>query len=156
MELNFRSIGHVISPIKFPQREVKWEEIESRVVIDEEWAEALEGLEAFSHIWVLFYLHQAEEGRSFTAKIHPMGQKDLPLVGAFATRTPHRPNPIALTPVRLLSCEGNVLTVRGLDAYDGTPVLDIKPYLPPGDCIPQATAPDWVLTIQEKLGERDR
>lgn len=153
MEVNMRSIGHVISPVKFPQR-VKWEDLEAQVVIDPEWAEALEGIEEFSHIWILFGLHRAAEERRFAAKVHPMGQQDLPLVGALATRTPHRPNPIALTPVQLLRREGNVLTVRGLDAYDGAPILDIKPYLAPGDCIPEATAPDWVHTIQEKLEER--
>jgi tRNA-Thr(GGU) m(6)t(6)A37 methyltransferase TsaA len=152
-EISMRSIGHVISPVKFPRR-VKWEDLEAQVVIDPEWAEALEGIEKFSHIWVLFGLHRAAEGRRFTAKVHPMGQKDLPLVGALATRTPHRPNPIALTLVQLLRREDNVLIVRGLDAYDGTPILDIKPYLPTGDLIPEATAPDWVRTIQEKLEER--
>jgi len=148
MQVTLRSIGHVISPIKFPER-VEREDIEAQVVIDPEWAEALDGIEAFSHIWVLFYLHHVAEERPFVAKVHPRGQPDLPLVGALATRTPYRPNPIALTAVRLLRREGNVLTVRGLDAYDDTPVLDVKPYLTPGDCIPEAAKPDWVRQIQK-------
>ncbi|MDY7039287.1 MAG: tRNA (N6-threonylcarbamoyladenosine(37)-N6)-methyltransferase TrmO [Chloroflexota bacterium] len=153
MDFRFLSIGHVVSQVKFPER-VRWEDLEAEVVIDPEWGGALDGIEEFSHIWVLFYMHHAAEERAFVAKVHPMGQKDLPLVGSLVTRTPHRPNPLALTAVRLLRREENVLVVRGLDAYDGTPVLDIKPYLPPGDLIPEAVAPDWVSTIQEKLRNR--
>jgi len=148
MNVRLRSIGHVVSPAKFPER-VRRENIEAQVVIDPEWTEALEGIEEFSHIWVLFYLHHAAGERPFVAKVHPMGRRNLPLIGALATRTPHRPNPIALTVVRLLRREGNVLTVRGLDAYDGSPVLDIKPYLVPGDLIPEATAPDWMRKVRD-------
>jgi tRNA (Thr-GGU) A37 N-methylase len=68
----------------------------------------------------------------------------MPLVGLFATRSPHRPCPIAITAVRLLAHEGTVLRVEGLDACEGTPILDIKPYLRRGDLIPEAKAPDWL------------
>ena len=61
-------------------------------------------------------------------KVHPRGKIDAPLLGIFATRTPHRPNPVGLTLVELMKVERNVLTVRGLDAFDGTPIIDIKPY----------------------------
>jgi tRNA-Thr(GGU) m(6)t(6)A37 methyltransferase TsaA len=61
-------------------------------------------------------------------KVRPRGRSDMPLLGIFATRTPHRPNPIGLTRVKILNINGNVVTVQGLDAYDGTPVLDIKPF----------------------------
>jgi tRNA-Thr(GGU) m(6)t(6)A37 methyltransferase TsaA len=148
MVIHLLPIGHVVSSIKFPER-VDRESTKAQVIIDPEWAEALEGIEEFSHIWVLFYLHHVTEERPFVPKVHPMGQRDVPLVGALATRTPHRPNPIGLTVVRLLSREGNTLTVRGLDAYDGTPVLDIKPYLTPGDCVSEATAPDWLRQIRD-------
>jgi len=148
MDIVLHSIGHVISPVKFPER-AKGKDVEAQVVIDPEWTEALDGIEAFSHIWVLFYLHHVVEEHPFVAKVHPRGRADLPLVGVLATRTPYRPNPIALTAVRLLRREGNVLTVRGLDACDGTPILDLKPYLTPGDCIPEAAKPDWVRDIQK-------
>jgi tRNA (Thr-GGU) A37 N-methylase len=68
----------------------------------------------------------------------------MPLVGLFATRSPHRPCPIGITAVRLLARQGARLRVEGLDANEGTPVLDIKPYLRRGDLIPEATAPDWL------------
>ncbi len=71
----------------------------------------------------------------------------MPLVGLFGTRTPLRPNPISLTIVRLAERRENVLHVCNLDMYDGTPVLDIKPYLTRGDCHPLATGPDWIYRL---------
>jgi tRNA-Thr(GGU) m(6)t(6)A37 methyltransferase TsaA len=74
-------------------------------------------------------------------------------VGVFATRSPVRPNPIALSVVRLLERRGHTLLVKGLDAYDGTPVLDIKPYIPYSDSIPDATFPHWVRVLNEEAGD---
>ena len=71
----------------------------------------------------------------------------MPLVGLFATRSPHRPFPIGMTAVRLLECQGNRLAVEGLDAFVGTPVMDIKPYLRRGDMIPEAEAPAWLVQL---------
>ena len=78
----------------------------------------------------------------------------MPLLGAFATRTPHRPNPIGLTLVELLEVEGNVVTVRGLDAFDGTPVLDMKPF-DYWDVAEDARVPEWWMKLEkEKQGKR--
>ncbi len=100
----------------------------SQIVIHSELAEALEGVDGFSHLIVLFWLHKILDEQRKTLKVHPRGRKDLPLLGIFATRSMLRPNPVGLTLVELVKVEGNVLTVRGLDAFDGTPVLDIKPF----------------------------
>ncbi len=132
--------GLVVNPIGWVRnsiatsQEVIWEEIESQVVIEESFSEALEGIEEFSHIIVLFWLHRKREEPP-PLKIRPEMREDMPLVGVLATRAPVRPNPIGLTVVELLGRQGNTLRVRGLDAYDGTPVLDIKPYLPRGDLV---------------------
>ena len=75
--------------------------------------------------------------------VHPRGRAELPPVGIFATRTPIHPNPIGLTLVELVKREENVLCVRGLDAFDGTPVLDIKPYGCPWDVVVNFRAPKW-------------
>ena len=125
-----------------------WRDVVSEIVIHPDYEEALEGIEDFSHIYVLFYLHEAEG--PFKRKIHPTGNPELPLVGAFATRTPNRPNPIAQSLVKLLSRKKNILTVEGLDAYDGSPVLDIKPLTsyPRGD---EVTFPEWITIIREQL-----
>ena len=100
----------------------------SQVVIRKELITALDGIDGFSHLFVLFWLHETSERQRKTLKVHPRGRKDLPLLGVFATRTMLRPNPLGLTLVELIKVNRNVLTVRGLDAFDGTPVLDIKPF----------------------------
>ncbi|MCW4015261.1 MAG: tRNA (N6-threonylcarbamoyladenosine(37)-N6)-methyltransferase TrmO [Candidatus Bathyarchaeota archaeon] len=108
--------------------EVRDKNVVSQIVFREELTEALEGVEEFSHLFVLFWLHETSDEKRQTLKVRPRGRPDMPLLGLFATRTPYRPNPIGLTRVKLLKIEGNILTVQGLDAYDGTPILDVKPF----------------------------
>jgi len=122
-----------LEPVGFVKTEVVGKEVRdknvvSRIVFREEYTEALEGVEEFSHLFVLFWLHGMSNEDKRIMKVRPRGRSDMPLLGIFATRTPHRPNPIGLTRVKLLKVEGNVITVQGLDAFDGTPVLDIKPF----------------------------
>lgn len=122
----------VLKPIGFVRTQAIDDEVKdknrlSQIVIDDGLAEALEGIEDFSHLFVLFWLHKVKKEERKILKVHPRGRKDSPLLGVFATRTMYRPNPIGLTLVELVRVDGNVLTVRGLDAFDGTPVLDIKP-----------------------------
>ena len=124
----------------------EWRDTESEIVIIEDYQEALYRLDEFSHVDVLFYLH--EMNRDFRSKIHPTGNPDYPLMGAFATRTPNRPSRIALTTCRLLSVNGDVLRVRGLDAYDGSPVIDIKPYT--GKTIENVRLPEWLKKLKKK------
>jgi len=124
-----------LKPIGFVRNEAKetpagwdwWQELISEIVIDESLTEALDGLENYSSIIVLYWMHRLKHD-TIRLKIHPRGDKNNPLRGLFATRTPRRPNPIGKMTVRLLRREGNVLTVKGLDALDGSPVIDIKPY----------------------------
>lgn len=146
MALTLNPIGVVNNKVASGGRKVEWEAIESEIVIYPEWADALHGIEGFSHVWVLFHLSGSP--LSEAPRTHPQGRDDAPLVGRFATRSPVRPNPIGMTPVELLAIEGNHLRVVGLDAFDGTPVLDLKPYLPRGDCIPHARVPDWLTRLQ--------
>lgn len=97
----------------------------ARIVLDQDWAPALDGIEEWSHLYVIFWLDRVVHSAESDPRQHPDG------VGVLAARSPIHPNPIGLTLVELVKREANVLWVRGLDAYDGTPVLDIKPY------------PDW-------------
>ena len=124
-------------------------DIVSDLVIDSKWAEGLEGLGGFSHIIVLFWFDRVTE-KDVPLKVHPMHKEDLPVTGLFATRTPNRPNRIGLTVVKLLRREGSVLKVTGLDALEGTPVLDIKPYLRSGELVPDATEPAWAQETQRE------
>jgi tRNA-Thr(GGU) m(6)t(6)A37 methyltransferase TsaA len=122
-----------LKPIGFVRTEGVSDEVKdknrlSQIVINDEFAEALDGVDGFSHAFVLFWLHGVSGEERKNLKVHPRGRRDLPLLGVFATRTMLRPNPVGLTLVELIKLEGNVLTVRGLDAFDGSPVIDIKPF----------------------------
>lgn len=97
------------------------------IELDPAWHEGLMGLKPGRWLWVLCWFDQAKEPK---LKVHPRGDRSRPLTGLFNTRSPHRVNPISLTLVRLEAVEGNRLTVTGLEMIDGTPVLDIKPYVP--------------------------
>ena len=107
-------------------------------------AAALEGIEGFSHIWVIYWFHGNDnQEKRHILKVHPRRNPANPLTGVFATRSPARPNLLGLQACRLICREGNLLEVDGLDAWDGSPVLDIKPYLPQLDSKPQAFMPKW-------------
>ncbi|MEE4165758.1 MAG: tRNA (N6-threonylcarbamoyladenosine(37)-N6)-methyltransferase TrmO [Desulfocapsaceae bacterium] len=115
--------------------------------------EMVRGLETFSHIWVQFLFHQSRsEGWKATVRPPRMGGKERR--GVFATRSPHRPNHIGLSAVRLLELElsegGVTIEIGGVDMLDGTPVLDIKPYIPYSDCLSGATS-GWLLDPGEEM-----
>ncbi|HEX4505169.1 MAG TPA: SAM-dependent methyltransferase [Alphaproteobacteria bacterium] len=126
-----------------------WDQVEAEIVLDEGWltAEALMGLGDFSHIEVVYHFHGVPDEKVETTARHPRGRADWPKVGIFAQRGKNRPNRLGVTICRLLSAEGPKLRVRGLDAIDGTPVLDIKPYLtgfaPRGEIV----EPGWAREI---------
>lgn len=147
-EVTLRPIGMVSNRIAEPIHE-GWEAVESRIVLRPELAPALLGLSDYSHIYVLFWLHRVPPHlRGTRLQIHPRDRQDLPLQGLFATRTQLRPNPLGLTVVRLLSVRANVLRVVGLDAIDGTPVLDLKPYISYYDAVPGARQPQWITALR--------
>lgn len=135
-------IGVVRSPVTEGVDE-GWGEVASQVVIDDRYASGLKGLEAFSHILVVFYMHKYTFDPSSHLVRRPQGRSDMPMAGIFAQRAKHRPNPVGVTAVELISVEGGVFTVKGLDAIDGTPVLDVKPYFPAFDRR-EAETPSWV------------
>ncbi len=139
-----KPIGIVKSKIKkTPKPEYDWRGVASQIVVDSSLSEALEGLEGYSHIIVIYWLHQATDASKMALKVHPKGNRGLPLVGLFASRSPYRPNPVGQKIVRLLKRRGSILWVEGLDAIDNTPVIDIKPYIPGYDSVAEATVPKW-------------
>jgi tRNA-Thr(GGU) m(6)t(6)A37 methyltransferase TsaA len=150
-ELTLRPIGRVVEGPSCPPEE-GWEGREARVEIDPAWAGALDGIEGFSHVWIVWWLDRSGPLPT-DLRVHPECRAELPRVGILATRSPARPNPLAMTAVALLGREGCQLRVRGLDACQGTPVLDIKPYLRRGDLVPEATAAAW---LEELWAAHDR
>ncbi len=142
--VTLRPIGIVRNRIKRPMSE-GWAEVTSQIVLRPELAEALLGLDTYSHIYVLFWPHQIpEEVRGSKPQLHPLDDEANPLQGVLATRSQIRFNPVLVSAVPLLKVEKNVLHVRGLDAVDGSPVLDVKPYIAYFDCIAEAKVPKWV------------
>jgi tRNA-Thr(GGU) m(6)t(6)A37 methyltransferase TsaA len=144
----------VLTPIGFVETDAVGEEVRdrsrtSKIIVNGEIVEALDGLSSYSHLFVLFWLNQIKDDERKTLKVHPRGKKDLPLSGVFAVRTMLRPNPIGLTIVEIVDVQSNVLTIRGLDAYNGTPVLDIKPY-DPWDVIENPKVPSWWQKLIEE------
>jgi tRNA (adenine37-N6)-methyltransferase len=141
-ELTIRPIGRVVEGRPPGHARARWEG-ESIIEVEAAWAAGLEGLDGFSHVWLLWWLDRSPAGPT-SLRVRPEGRPEMPLVGLFATRSPLRPNPVALTAVCLLAIEDCRLRVTGLDAYQGTPIIDIKPYLRRGDLWPEASAPGWI------------
>ena len=140
-DIRLKPIGYVKTDADEDRIREDRKGVVSEIVLSEGLSKALDGIEDFSHLFILFYMHKAISKLS-SPKVHPRGRQDLPLVGLFATRSPCRPNPIGLTLVELMERRGNVIKVRGLDAIDGTPIIDIKPY-DPLDIALEAKTPRW-------------
>lgn len=116
--------------------------------LDARHQDGLLGLDQWSHIWVLYWFDRNDtpEGRS-VLQVHPRGNRDNPLTGVFATRSPRRPNLIGLSLCRVVSIKGTEIEIEGIDAFDQTPVVDIKPYSKGNDAPQgQITAPAWADT----------
>ena len=143
MKINLTPIGFVKNAVTEPQGE-DWQTITSEIIVNEDMNEALSGIDEFSHIIVIYWMHKTPASERSIKKVHPKRNLNLPLVGVFATRSPARPNPIGIATIKLLECRDNILKVIGLDAIDGTPVLDIKPHIPGSDSPTPARIPGWL------------
>lgn len=138
----------------------RWHELTSEIVLREELAPGLEKIDGFSHLFVMFWMHRLPEEARERLQIKPRGMlrlgltlEELPTIGVFACDAPPRPNPIGLSIVELVSRQGTTLTVRGLDTFDGAPVIDIKPYTK-DRVIPDLRESDWHAELIAKTGAR--
>jgi tRNA-Thr(GGU) m(6)t(6)A37 methyltransferase TsaA len=143
MEFTVRAIGRVHSSASEKVDE-SWGSVESMIELLPEYRAGLRGLEEFSHVLVTAFLHGArfEPARHLVRR--PRGQADMPELGIFAQRAKDRPNPLGITVVPIVAVTPEGVRVRGLDAIDGTPILDLKPYFPQFDSAPGARVPEWV------------
>ena len=133
-------IGRARNAMKKPTL-TGWKELVTDIVLEKKYAKGLDGVEDYSHMIVIYWMGAEKECH---LKHHPQGRDDVPYGGIFACRCPQRPNRLAMSTVKLLSCKGNRIKVKGLDILDGTPVLDIKPYTPNYDLVDGAIVPEWV------------
>jgi tRNA (adenine37-N6)-methyltransferase len=139
----YRVIGVVRNHVR-ESRSEGWQEIRSDLILRDDLAPALDPIEGFSHVIVVFHLDRVPESvRRLTV---PVGNEEPPPErGVLATRSQLRPNPIGVAVAEVVHRRKGVLRVRGLDALNGSPILDIKPYLPSYDSVPGARLPDWAL-----------
>ncbi|RLQ96299.1 tRNA (N6-threonylcarbamoyladenosine(37)-N6)-methyltransferase TrmO [Falsibacillus albus] len=146
-----------IKPIAYVQNDRRavedddWGSVESIIELSPEYDESsLRNIEDFSHLEIIFYFNQVPDNKIETKARHPRNNADFPQVGIFAQRGKNRPNKLGLTTVQLLEHRERTLKVKGLDAIDGTPIIDIKPvmkeFLPKGDI----HQPDWTHDIMKK------
>ena len=152
--ISLRPIGWVRNERTAPIDD-DWDSIESQIELDLEWIadSALAGLESFSHVTVIFYFDRVEARSVVTAARHPRGKKEWPLAGIFAQRGKNRPNRLGVTTCELLSVEPAYIKVRGLDAIDQTPVLDIKPFMTGFAPRGAIREPDWSKEIMQRYWE---
>lgn len=145
----FEPIGYVRSD-RTEMSAGHWAGVESRIELDARLAKGLAGLAEFSHVVVVFHLDRIPpfDPAKQLAR-NPRGMEDLAPVGVFAQRTKFRPNPLGVTAVELVAVDEQGLTVRGLDALDGTPVLDIKPYIPAFERKDDVRLPAWVERMMD-------
>ena len=122
-KITYHAIGHVENVFDQPAAPDQIKMAESRIVLDSALVEGLQGLEAGQRLMVIFHFHRSQ---GYDLRQHPRGDRTREPRGVFALHSPRRPNPIGVTTVDLVKLDGNVLTVQGLDAINGTPVLDLK------------------------------
>jgi len=143
--------GAPIGVVRSPRKDLSddfWGGVEAQIVLGEAFGEeAFYGLGDFSHVEVLFLMDRVDPAKVETGARHPRERPDWPLVGIFAQRGKARPNRIGLSRAAIVSLEGRVLTVRGLDAIDGTPVLDVKPWMDEFAPIGATHQPAWATEL---------
>ena len=142
MTISMKPVGVVKNKEK-NQHFGNWGKVVSDIVISKKFSSALDGLEDYSHAVIVYWMHEVKK---HVVKHHPQGV--APLVGIFACRCKGRPNPIGISAVKIVRRRKNILTVKGLDVINGTPVLDIKPYTPQYDMVKNIKVPEWTKMLK--------
>ncbi|MEM2273598.1 MAG: tRNA (N6-threonylcarbamoyladenosine(37)-N6)-methyltransferase TrmO [Thermoproteota archaeon] len=158
---HIKPVGVVHVDLSDEEVKASWTEgVEGIIEVYEEYAPGLEGIDGFSHLIIIAYMHKTSEEERKVLKVKPrrlrllgVDVNKLPEVGVFCTDSPHRPNPLALTIVELIERRGRFLRVRHLDLFDRTPVLDIKPYTP-SRRIDEIRLPAWYQKALEEVKEK--
>lgn len=148
MKIDMTAIGYTQSNVT-EKKDNDWGNDYTTIKLEKDYCGGLLGIEDFSHAIIVFYLNKAEYSKEKHLKRRPRNREDMPLIGIFAQRGKDRPNHIGITTVEIVSATDDELKVKGLDAIDGTPVLDIKPYYPMYDLKENSTYPEWVSRLME-------
>jgi tRNA-Thr(GGU) m(6)t(6)A37 methyltransferase TsaA len=153
--ISLKPIGHVHSS-RTDLQDDDWDSVRSRIELTTDFdAEALDGIEDFSHVEVLFVFDRANEADAVRGARHPRNNTAWPRVGIFAQRGSRRPNRLGATIVEVVARTGRTLVVAGLDAADGTPVIDIKPVM--AEFLPRGVVrqPDWSTELMRRYWRGD-
>ena len=154
-EISFKNIGRIGKKeqktveqkeqfILKPIGKVRKVEGSTKLILEKKYEPALQGLDKNSHVWVLWWFDRNDTAeKRLILQVHPCGNPENPLTGIFACRSPYRPNLIALSLCRILSVENNVVELEKIDAFDETPILDLKPYIPGYDSNDNAVTAKW-------------
>lgn len=148
VQINLNPIGYVSNDVE-KKKDKSWGNDISKIELEKQYTGGLTGLSDFSHAIIIYYLDKAQFDIDKHIQRRPQNRDDMPLVGIFSQRGKDRPNQIGMTSVKIISTADDVLEVEGLDAIDGTPILDIKPYYPVYDCKSKASVPEWVNRLME-------
>ena len=148
MTISLNPIGYVSNEIE-NRKDTTWGEDVSKIILEEEYSGGLKGLDDFSHAIIIYYLDKAHFERDKHIQRKPQNREDMPLVGIFSQRGKDRPNQIGITAVQIMSLKNDTLIVKGLDAINSTPIIDIKPYYPMYDYKENATVPEWAYRLME-------
>jgi tRNA-Thr(GGU) m(6)t(6)A37 methyltransferase TsaA len=158
-EITFRPVGYVHASASDDEVRESGKEMTSVVEVLPEFSDALKGIDGFTHLLVLFYFHKLRSDQKGVLLVQPkrllkrgFRPEELPWLGVFSLDSPSRPNPIGVSIVEVVKREGLRLTVRGLDAFDGTPVLDIKPYTPDRS-VSAVGVPQWYKELEARAGQ---
>jgi len=144
MEIKLTSIG--VANNKEKKHFGNWKNVSTDLVINEAYKDALQGLSDYSHLIVVYWMHEV---KTCDMRHVPQGKiGEVPEVGIFACRCAQRPNPIGVSTVKIIDIKNNIVTVKGLDVIGNTPILDIKPYTPQYDSVLNAKVPDWVNKLE--------
>ena len=141
-------IGTVVSPVIGDVNE-NWGKVISEIHIEEAYAAGLDGIEDWSHVVVIFQMHEAKFDPEKHLVRRPRDREDMPELGIFAQRARFHPNMLGISAVKVLGVQERVVKVKGLDAIDGTPVLDIKPYAPVYDGVREPLVPGWFIRLMQ-------
>ena len=146
--MQIEPVGVVRSPVTEALDE-RWGDVVAEIHVRPELAPGLKGIEQWSHVMVVYLMHEASFDLARDLEHRPRGRADMPELGVFAQRDRVRPNGIGVSTAEIISVDGAVLTVRRLDAIDGTPVLDIKPWADVYDNVSGALTPIWFLRLMQ-------
>jgi len=155
MQINFNSIGTIKTPfcslINMPVQPKGAKDIIATIEVQKEYQDGLKDLDGFSHLYLIYYFHKVQNHK---LQVVPFNDKTNTLRGVFSTRTPMHPNALGLSIVELVSVEQNIVTIKGVDILDGTPILDIKPYIENFDKIEIPTKSGWMKSSSDEISSK--